>query len=136
MIVKRGTQNNQLSSFTSIDLDRTMSRDIIPQEELKRSKKDKKQKKAKKSADPASDEPRGLHSSLQPVPLLTGHDKPAEKKDKEHKKKKHQENHDLELITAVSEGAKMDVEPPEGMCPERSMYTQAFLRPYIPNTRW
>ncbi|KAG1874077.1 P-loop containing nucleoside triphosphate hydrolase protein [Suillus tomentosus] len=46
-----------------------MSKDIIPQEELKRSKKDKKQKKAKKSADPASDEPR------------------AEKKDKEHKKK-------------------------------------------------
>ncbi|KAG2050175.1 DEAD-domain-containing protein [Suillus hirtellus] len=60
-----------------------MSKDIIPQEELKRSKKDKKQKKAKKSADPASDEPR------------------AEKKDKEHKKKKHQENHDPELITAV-----------------------------------
>ncbi|KAG1809934.1 P-loop containing nucleoside triphosphate hydrolase protein [Suillus plorans] len=73
-----------------------MSKDIIPQEELKRSKKDKKQKKAKKSADPASDEPR------------------AEKKDKEHKKKKHQENHDPELITAVSEGAKMDVDPPEG----------------------
>ncbi|KAG1908621.1 DEAD-domain-containing protein [Suillus fuscotomentosus] len=43
-----------------------MSKDMIPQEELKRSKK---QKKAKKSADPASDEPR------------------AEKKDKEHKKK-------------------------------------------------
>ncbi|KAG2091515.1 P-loop containing nucleoside triphosphate hydrolase protein [Suillus discolor] len=70
-----------------------MSKDIIPQEELKRSKKDKKQKKAKKSVDPASDEPR------------------AEKKDKEHKKKKHQENHDPELI---SEGAKMDVDPPEG----------------------
>ncbi|KAG2160241.1 P-loop containing nucleoside triphosphate hydrolase protein [Suillus bovinus] len=70
-----------------------MSKDIIPQEEPKRSKKDKKDKKAKKSADPVSEETR------------------AEKKDKEHKKKKH---HDPEDITAVSERAKMDIDPPEG----------------------
>ncbi|KAG1777278.1 P-loop containing nucleoside triphosphate hydrolase protein [Suillus placidus] len=73
-----------------------MSKDIIPQEESTRSKKDKKQKKVKMSADPASDEPR------------------AEKKDKKHNKKKDKETHDPEVITAVSEGAKMGVDPPEG----------------------
>ncbi|KAG2748596.1 DEAD-domain-containing protein [Suillus brevipes Sb2] len=86
-----------------------MSKDIIPQTEPTRSKKDKKQKKAKKSADPSGDEPRGLHISLQPAPLLTGQDKPAEKKDKKHKKK-HKETHDPEVITTVSEDAKMDVD--------------------------
>ncbi|KAG2132393.1 DEAD-domain-containing protein [Suillus clintonianus] len=71
-----------------------MSKDIIPQEEPKRSKKDKKQKK---SADPASDEPR------------------AEKKDKKDKKKKHKESHDPKVTTiAVSEDATMDVDLPEG----------------------
>lgn len=74
-----------------------MSKDIIPQTEPTRSKKDKKQKKAKKSADPSGDEPR------------------AEKKDKKDKKK-HKETHDPEVITTVSEDAKMDVdsESPQG----------------------
>jgi ATP-dependent RNA helicase DBP3 len=95
-----------------------MSKDIIPQEEPTRSKKDKKQKKAKKSADPSGDEPRGLHISLQLGPLLTGQDKPAEKKDKKDKKK-HKETHDPEVISTVSEDAKMDVdsESPQGICP-------------------
>jgi ATP-dependent RNA helicase DBP3 len=72
-----------------------MSKDIVPQEEPTRSKKDKKQKKAKKSVDPASDEPR------------------VEKKDKKDKKK-HKETRDLEVITAVSEDAKMHVDSPQG----------------------
>jgi ATP-dependent RNA helicase DBP3 len=93
-----------------------MSKDIVPQEEPTRSKKDKKQKKAKKSVDPASDEPRGLHNSLQPAPLLTSQDKPVEKKDKKDKKK-HKETRDLEVITAVSEDAKMHVDSPQGTCP-------------------
>ncbi|KIK36253.1 hypothetical protein CY34DRAFT_780392 [Suillus luteus UH-Slu-Lm8-n1] len=87
-----------------------MSKDIIPQEEPTRSKKDKKQKKAKKSADPAGEEPRGLHISLQPAPLLTGQDKPAEKKIKKDKKK-HKETHHPEVITTVSDD--VDSESPQ-----------------------